>query len=96
MKKPLLTDDILEGASQTANWDGQVTKEIYFDPRDLEDMNTSDMEPGLTTQIEVVRSLSKSRRLENQKRSLFQSKLNRILAVLVLLLIALVLAIIYL
>lgn len=96
MKKPLLTDDILERVGHRTDWGDQITKKIHIDPRELNNMDLSDIDPSLTTQIEVVRSLSKSRRLENQKRSLFQSKLNRILAILILLLIVLILAIIYL
>lgn len=48
-----------------------------------------------TLQIEVDPTVTKSRRIENQKRSLFQAKLNKILLWVVILLIGLIAAIIW-
>ena len=48
-----------------------------------------------TLHIEVDPSVTKSRRIENQKRSLFQAKLNKILLWVVILLIGLIAAIIW-
>ena len=49
-----------------------------------------------TLHIEVDPTVTKSRRIENQKRSLFQAKLNKILLWVVILLIGLIAAIIWL
>ena len=48
-----------------------------------------------TLHIEVDSTVTKSRRIENQKRSLFQAKLNKILFWVVILLIGLIAAIIW-
>ena len=48
-----------------------------------------------TLHIEVDPTVTKSRRIENQKRSLFQAKLNKILLWVVILLIGLIAAIIW-
>lgn len=47
-------------------------------------------------QIEVDREVVKSRRIENQKRGVFQAKLNKILLWIILLLAVLIAAIIWL
>ncbi|MET3559240.1 Txe/YoeB family toxin of Txe-Axe toxin-antitoxin module [Streptococcus rupicaprae] len=101
MRKPLLTDDILAQAGyddqlKDTYLDQQATKEIHFDRRDFEEFEHSDEPESLTSRIEVIPSIIKSRRIENEKRSVFQSKLNQILAILLILGLALVLAIIYL
>ncbi|MGT2666941.1 cell wall synthase accessory phosphoprotein MacP [Streptococcus rifensis] len=101
MGKPLLTDDIIRRAERGedyADWSGEdeATKEIHFDRRDLERLRQAQQDMDETMPIHVEPSIIKSRRIENEKRSLFQSKLNQILLVLVLLGIALVLAILYL
>lgn len=49
-----------------------------------------------TLQIDVEPTVTKSRRIENAKRGVFQAKLNKILFWIVLLLIALIAAIIWL
>lgn len=97
MGKPLLTDDVIRRATleeEFSDWSGDQdkTQEIHFDRRDLEPF--IDQPEGVLS-VEVKASTQKSRRLETQKRHLFQSRLNRILAILILLAIALVLAVIY-
>ncbi|MGT2784234.1 cell wall synthase accessory phosphoprotein MacP [Streptococcus merionis] len=101
MGKPLLTDDIIRRAGRGedyADWsaDDQETKEIHFDRRDLERLRQEQQNVDETMPIHVEPSVIKSRRIENEKRSLFQSKLNLILLVLILLGTALVFAIFYL
>lgn len=99
MGKPLLTDEIIRRANQKgqdAMWeDPEATKEIRFAQRERVQLQVGrDLEE--TMPIHVERSVIKSRRIENEKRGFFQNKLNQILFILVLLVIALILAVIYL
>ncbi|MDQ0221582.1 cell wall synthase accessory phosphoprotein MacP [Streptococcus moroccensis] len=100
MGKPLLTDEMIEQARREQGYEGwsddQATKEIHFDRRDLNRFQSGSSNLDETRPIQVEPSIKKSRRLENEKRSGFQSKLNQILFVLILLAIALVFAILYL
>lgn len=104
MGKPLLTDELLkqvgydmgEEAYVEEEWESQDTTEVYFDQRDFDNLDPVSEEESLTSRIEVIPSIIKSRRIENERRSLFQSKLNQILLVVIFLGIILVLAIIYL
>ena len=103
MGKALLTDEIIERANRGEYIDGPLlmddeeTKVIsiarkgtfgYAAPRQAVNQET--------LQIEVEPTVIKSRRIENQKRSIFQAKLNKILFGIVLLLIGLIVAIIWL
>lgn len=103
MGKALLTDEIIERANRGEYIDGPLlmddeeTKVIsiarkgtfgYATPRRAVNQDT--------LQIEVEPTVIKSRRIENQKRSIFQAKLNKILFWIVLLLIGLIAAIIWL
>ena len=103
MGKALLTDEIIERANRGEYIDGPLlmddeeTKVIsiarkgafgYAAPRQAVNQDT--------LQIEVEPTVIKSRRIENQKRSIFQAKLNKILFWIVLLLIGLIVAIIWL
>lgn len=100
MGKPLLTDDIIERINQGERLedilsDNEETKEVHFSQKDLARLKRhSHLEE--TRPIYVEPSVAKSRRIENEKRSLFRSKVNRILLIIVLLAIALILAVFYL
>lgn len=99
MGKPILTDEIIERLNrgerlEDIDPDREKTKEVYFDQRDLAGLNQQTFEE--TRAIEVEPSVVKSRRIENEKRSLFQSKVNRILMIVILLAAALVFAAFYL
>lgn len=70
MKRPLLTDDIIEEAKKEANWDKH-------------------------TQVSAEKTaghIYKSRRIENAKRGLIRSKLNKLLLIVILLIMALIYA----
>lgn len=101
MKKPLLTDEILERARK-----GQplVDKQEfgYYDPQedfsDFEEEWDDDYQgyqEGQTIRIPVDASIVKSRRIETVKREEFRSKVNKILFWVVLLVILLVLAVLF-
>lgn len=95
MGKPLLTDEMIERAqrgediSDGSFYDVEETKILHIERSDL----AYDEEYEDTLPIKVEPSVIKSRRIENEKRNLFQSKLNKILAVMILLLILLLIAI---
>lgn len=105
MGKPLLTDEMIERANRGEDisgpslWDLQETKIMdtnsldfgYKKPHQSASENLKE-----TLSIHVEPSVTKSRRIENEKRSHFQSKLNKILFWVILLLFALVAAVIWL
>lgn len=99
MGRPLLTDEIIEKANRGEKISGpslvdeEETKVIptncstfgYASPQQIENQDT--------LHIQVEPTVTKSRRIENQKRGIFQAKLNKILFWIVLLLIILIAAI---
>ena len=100
MSKPLLTDEIIERANRGEKIsapplldDNEETKILptsssrfgYANPKD----HGFSQE---TLKIQVEPSIHKSRRIENTKRNIFNSKLNKILFAVIFLLILLVLA----
>ena len=99
MGKPLLTDEIIERANRGENISGptlvddQETKILSTPSQHYRVSRSSDhgfSQDTLT--IEVEPPIHKSRRIENTKRNVFNSKLNKILFAVILLLILLVLA----
>ena len=89
MGKPLLTDEIIERANRGENISGPtlVDDQHYRASRSSDHGFSQD-----TITIEVEPQIHKSRRIENTKRNVFNSKLNKILFAVILLLILLVLA----
>ena len=102
MGKALLTDDIIERAnrgeviSDLPLTDDEETKIIKTDQRGFGYATPQTEFDQDTMQIQVEREVVKSRRIENQKRGVFQSKLNKILLWIILLLVALIAAIMWL
>ena len=111
MGKPLLTDEMIERANRGEAisgpplFDEEETKILptgnrgfgYERPvtsREV-DGGRGASYPQETIPIRVQPTVTKSRRIENQKRSLFQAKLNKILLWVVILLIGLIAAIIW-
>ena len=99
MGKPLLTDEIIERANRGENISGPT----LVDNEETKILSTSTQHYGNscsrdhgfsqeTLTIEVEPSIHKSRRIENTKRNVFNSKLNKILFSVILLLILLILA----
>lgn len=99
MGKPLLTDEIIERANRGENISGPT----LVDNEETKILSTSTQHYGIsrsrdhgfsqeTLTIEVEPSIHKSRRIENTKRNVFNSKLNKILFSVILLLILLILA----
>ncbi|VNU90103.1 membrane protein [Streptococcus pneumoniae] len=103
MGKSLLTDEMIERANRGEKISGppllddnEETKILptsssrfgYANPKDHEDHGFSQE----TLKIQVEPSIHKSRRIENTKRNVFNSKLNKILFAVIFLLILLVLA----
>ena len=99
MGKPLLTDEIIE----RANRGEEISGPTLVDNEETKILSTSSQHYGNsrsrvhgfsqeTLTIEVEPSIHKSRRIENTKRNVFNSKLNKILFAVILLLILLVLA----
>ena len=99
MGRPLLTDEIIERANRG---------EVISDPPLVDDEETKIIRTDQgrfgyatpqgefnqdTMQIEVDREVVKSRRIENQKRGVFQAKLNKILLWIILLLVVLIIKI---
>ena len=102
MGRPLLTDEMIERANRgeivtdIPILDDEETKVLKMD-RDRFGYATPQSESSQDTlQIEVEREVVKSRRIENQKRGVFQSKLNKILFWIIFLLVAFIAAIIWL
>ena len=99
MGNPLLTDEIIERANRGEKISGPSLQ----DDEETKILSTSSQNFGYsrsrdynsiqdTLIIEVEPTIHKSRRIENTKRNVFNSKLNRILFTVILLLILLVLA----
>lgn len=99
MGKPLLTDEIIE----RANRGEKISGPPLVDDEETKILSTSSQEFGYsrvrdhafsqeTLAIDVEPSIHKSRRIENTKRNVFNSKLNKILFTVIFLLILLVLA----
>lgn len=102
MGKPLLTDEIIE----KANRGEKISGPPLIDNEETKILSTSSQTFGYespkghgfnqeTLTIEVEPSIHKSRRIENTKRNVFNSNLNKILFTIIFLLILLVLAIKY-
>lgn len=103
MGKPLLTDEMIERANRGEDisgpplMDDEETKVISTAKRGTFGYSTPRRNISQDTmQIEVEPTVTKSRRIENQKRTIFQAKLNKILFWIVILLVALIAAIIWL
>ena len=98
MGKPLLTDEMIERANR-----GEKFRSSLLDDEETKILPTSSSYFGYanpkdhgfsqeTLKIQVEPSIHKSRRIENTKRNIFNSKLNKILFAVIFLLILLVLA----
>ena len=99
MGKPLLTDEIIERANRGEKISGaplQDDEETKILPTASQHFgNSRSRDHGFsqdTLTIDVEPQIHKSRRIENTKRNVFNSKLNKILFAVILLLILLVLA----
>ena len=99
MGKPLLTDEMIERANRGEDISGppllddEETKILPTSAQNVGSARTRDhgfSQDTLT--IEVEPSIHKSRRIENTKRNVFNSKLNKILFAVIFLLILLILA----
>ncbi|KXT87162.1 cell wall synthase accessory phosphoprotein MacP [Streptococcus oralis] len=99
MGKPLLTDEIIERANRGED----ISDFPLSDAEETKILSTASQKFGYeapkghgfsqeTLKITVEPTVHKSRRIENTKRNVFNSKLNRVLFVVILLLILLVLA----
>ena len=102
MGKPLLTDEIIERAKRGEKIEGrhhiddEETKVIHLGKQPFGYASPEPRVKQDTLNIQVEPTVVKSRRIENEKRGLFQAKLNKILAVIVILLIALIAAMYFL
>ncbi|MBM7643073.1 cell wall synthase accessory phosphoprotein MacP [Streptococcus loxodontisalivarius] len=84
MGKPLLTDDIIKRAER-----GEFEQDSrYFDDEDTLVLDRDDLSQQLSAEDDK-RKIVKSRRIENAKRGEFQSKVNRILLIVIILVILL-------
>ena len=102
MGRPLLTDEMIE----RANRGEEISGPPLYDEEETKILKTTRSQFGYsslnssfnqdTLQINVEPTVTKSRRIENAKRGVYQAKLNKILFWIVLLLIALIVAIIWL
>ena len=102
MGRPLLTDEMIERANRGED----ISDPPLHDEEETKILKTTRSQFGYssqnsgfnqdTLQIDVEPTVTKSRRIENAKRGVFQAKLNKILFWIVLLLIALIAAIIWL
>ena len=91
MGKPLLTDEMIE----RANRGEKISGPPLLDDEETKILPTSSSRFGFsqeTLKTQVEPSIHKSRRIENTKRNVFNSKLNKILFAVIFLLILLVLA----
>ena len=96
MGRPLLTDEMIERANRGEDISGPP----LHDEEETKILKTTRSQFGYssptsgfnqdTLQIDVEPTVTKSRRIENAKRGVFQAKLNKILFWIVLLLIALI------
>lgn len=102
MGRPLLTDEMIERAHRGEDISGpplhdEEETKILKTPRSQFGYSSQNSVFNQDTlQIDVEPTVTKSRRIENAKRGVFQAKLNKILFWIVLLLIALIAAIIWL
>lgn len=102
MGRPLLTDEMIE----RANRGEEISGPPLYDEEETKILKTTRSQFGYsslnssfnqdTLQINVEPTVTKSRRIENAKRGVFQAKLNKILFWIVLLLMVLIAAIIWL
>lgn len=102
MGKPLLTDEMIE----KANRGEKISGPPLLDDEETKILSTSSQSFGYssskghgfsqqTLAIDVEPSIHKSRRIENTKRNVFNTQLNKILFIVIFLLILLILAIKY-
>lgn len=94
MKKPLLSDDVLEEVRKQQFWQEDFPYDLS-DGADWEEPYQGYQE-GETVRIPVTPSVVKSRRIETLKQEAFRSRVNRILFWVVVLLVLLVLAVLFL
>lgn len=106
MRKPLLTDELLEELEGKRR-PSRSQRFGYYDPdKDLDDVDDFDVEDeweetytgyreGYTHRIPVEASIVKSRRIETVKREEFRSKINKILFWVVLLVILFLIAVFF-
>ena len=98
MGRPLLTDEMIERANRGEDISGPP----LHDEEETKILKTTRSQFGYSSlnssfnQDTLQIKVTKSRRIENAKRGVFQAKLNKILFWIVLLLIALIVAIIWL
>ena len=105
MGRPLLTDEMIERANRGERLDGRPlydAEETKILPTDTGERfgyaKPSQTETSRsilsqeTMDIDVPHTVYKSRRIENEKRSVFGAKLNKILFIMILLFIALLIA----
>ncbi|EHE66564.1 cell wall synthase accessory phosphoprotein MacP [Streptococcus pneumoniae] len=103
MGKSLLTDEMIERANRGEKISGPPLLDDLDDNEETKILPTSSSRFGYanpkdhgfsqeTLKIQVEPSIHKSRRIENTKRNVFNSKLNKILFAVIFLLILLVLA----
>ena len=99
MGKPLLTDEMIERANRGEDISGAPlldSEETKILPTSSQGVSYNQFKnhgfSQETLTIEVEPSIHKSRRIENTKRNVFNSKLNKILFTVIFLLILLVLA----
>ncbi|TCD46124.1 hypothetical protein D3X11_01290 [Streptococcus sp. X16XC17] len=107
MRKPLLTDDIIEQAKRKKRF-GYYEPELddhydeYDDDYDEDEWDEFQnqetyhgYEEGQTIRIPVEQSIIKSRRIETIKKDRFRSKVNKILFWVIVLVIGFIVAVIY-
>lgn len=105
MRKPLLTDDILEKVKKN-QYSGQSNQFGHYRPNQDVSMDDNVFEPyldedyqgyeeGQTIQIPVKPSVVKSRRIETIKREAFRSKVNKLLFWVIILLIIFIIAVLF-
>lgn len=97
MRKPLLTDDILEKVKKN-QYSGQSNQDVSMEDNVFEpylDEEYQGYEEGQTIRIPVKPSVVKSRRIETIKREAFRSKVNKILFWVIILLIIFIIAVLF-
>ncbi|HFI0331652.1 TPA: cell wall synthase accessory phosphoprotein MacP [Streptococcus suis] len=105
MRKPLLTDDILEKVKKN-QYSGESNQFGHYRPNQDVSMDDNVFEPyldedyqgyeeGQTIRIPVKSSVVKSRRIETIKREAFRSKVNKILFWVIILLIIFIIAVLF-
>lgn len=108
MRKPLLTDEILEKAKRKKRfgyYDPELDDDDYADFEEIDEEDWEGFqdqetyhgyEEGQTIRIPVEQSIIKSRRIETIKKDQFRSKVNKILFWVIVLVIGFILAVLYL